>query len=102
MFALIVRFHCRDEAAASDFDALVTATTQKIREYEPGTLAYTVHRVDGEPLQRIFYELYRDRDAFNAHEAQEYVKEFLEARDSFITSHEVDFLSPTIQTRLPG
>jgi|ERR1700722_8771090 quinol monooxygenase YgiN len=102
MFALMVRFHCRDGAAVSGFDKLVAATVEKIREYEPGTLDYTVHRVDGKPLERIFYELYRDRGAFDAHEAQEYVKEFLEARNEFITSFEVDFLDPVVGKRTLG
>ena len=31
---------------------------------EPGTLVYASRLVDGQPLQRIFYELYRDEAAF--------------------------------------
>jgi quinol monooxygenase YgiN len=100
MFALVVRFYCRDEHAAADFDALTAATVEKIRKYEPGTLVYAVHRVEGQPLQRIFYELYQDRAAFNTHETQEYIKEFLEARGSFIASYDVDFLTPTIEKRV--
>jgi quinol monooxygenase YgiN len=92
MFGLMVRFTCKDEAAAAAFDDMVARTGEQIRAHEPGTLIYTVHRVDGQPLQRIFYELYRDEDAFAAHESQDYVKVFLAAREQYLASVEVDRL----------
>ncbi|SEG91055.1 Quinol monooxygenase YgiN [Thermomonospora echinospora] len=92
MFGLVVRFTCKDEASAEEFDRLVGETVEKIRELEPGTFVYATHRVEGQPLQRIFYELYRDREAFDAHEAQEHTKRFLGARDELLASVEVDWL----------
>jgi quinol monooxygenase YgiN len=92
MYGLMVRFTCKDETAARAFDDLVARTGEEIRSHEPGTLIYTVHRVDGQPLQRIFYELYRDRAAFEAHENQEHVRAFLSAREQYLTSTEVDRL----------
>lgn len=92
MFGLVVRFTCKDEASAEAFDRLVAETVDKIREREPGTLVYATHRVEGRPLQRIFYELYRDRAAFEAHEEQEHTKHFLSAREEFLASVEVDWL----------
>ncbi|MBV9023547.1 MAG: antibiotic biosynthesis monooxygenase [Streptomycetaceae bacterium] len=93
MFGLMVRFTCRDESAAAAFDALVTRTGEQIRANEPGTLIYTVHRVDGRPLERIFYELYRDEDAFEAHELQAYVQTFLSERERYLSAVEVDRLN---------
>ncbi len=92
MFGLMVRFTCKDEEAAAAFDELVARTGEQIQAHEPGTLIYTVHRVDGSPLERIFYELYRDKDAFKVHESQEYVKAFLSAREPYLASTEVDRL----------
>ena len=92
MFGLMVRFTCKDEEAAAAFDELVARTGEQIKAQEPGTLIYTVHRVDGRPLERIFYELYRDKDAFEVHESQEYVKAFLSAREQYLSSTEVDRL----------
>ncbi len=92
MFGLLVRFTCKDQASAEAFDQLVSQTIEKIREAEPGTLVYAAHRVEGQPLQRIFYELYRDRAAFDAHEEQEHTRRFLGARDDLLASVEVDFL----------
>lgn len=92
MFGLMVRFTCKDEESAGTFDQLVAETVEKIKTDEPGTLVYAVHRVDGRPLQRIFYELYRDRAAFDAHEEQGHTRRFLGARDDLLASVEVDWL----------
>jgi quinol monooxygenase YgiN len=92
MFGLMVRFTCTDEQSADAFDRLVAETIEKIRTEEPGTLVYTSHRVDGAPLQRIFYELYCDRAAFDAHEEQAHTRRFLAAREELLASTEVDFL----------
>lgn len=92
MFGLMVRFTCKDETSAAAFDRLVGETIEAIRQQEPGTIVYASHRVDGQPLQRIFYELYRDRAAFNAHEQTEHTKRFLAAREPLLDSVEVDWL----------
>ncbi|CAL9398735.1 putative quinol monooxygenase [Streptomyces sp. enrichment culture] len=60
-YGLVVRFTLRDQHAAEAFDALCARTLDGIRASEPGTLAYVVHRPEGEPLVRVFYELYADR-----------------------------------------
>ena len=96
MFGLSVRFTCRDAESAAGFDRLVAETVPEIRQHEPGTLVYAVHTVDGKPLERIFYELYRDRAAFDAHEEQPHTRRFLAAREQFLASAAVDFL--TLQT----
>ncbi|WP_046469407.1 putative quinol monooxygenase [Allosalinactinospora lopnorensis] len=93
MFGLAVRFTLKDEDSAAGFDVLVAETLPQIRESEPGTLVYAVHTVQDKPFERIFYELYRDRAAFAAHEEQPHVKHFLREREKFLDSVEVDFLS---------
>ena len=47
-------------------------------------------------MQRIFYELYRDRAAFEAHEASPATRRYLAERDQYLASTEVDWL--TLQT----
>ena len=91
-FALVVRFTVRPEAEA-EFDELIARTIAEIRKREPGTLVYACHRVNGSPRQRIFYEPYRDRAAFDEHERQEHVRHFLAAREAFLESTEVDFMA---------
>ena len=92
MFGLVVRFTCKDASSAEAFDQLVTDTVEKIKALEPGTLVYVSHKVDGQPLQRIFYEMYADRAAFDAHEEQEHTKYFLSLRGDYLAAVEVDFL----------
>lgn len=80
MFALVVRFDIRPGTEA-EFDRLVEVTTARIRAEEPGTLLYLCHRVKDEPTARVFYELYRDDEAFKAHEVQPHVREFHAQRE---------------------
>src|SRR5262245_2569115 len=91
-FGLVVRFTVRPGAEEA-FDVLTAQTVAKIRTSEPGTLIYNCHRVDGAPQQRIFYELYQDRAAFDEHERQDHVRHFLSEREPLLQAKEVDFLS---------
>jgi quinol monooxygenase YgiN len=93
MFGLCVRFTCKDEASVQAYDQLVAETIEAIKTGEPGTLVYASHMVEGQPLQRIFYELYRDRAAFEAHEAAPHTRRYLEQRDQYLASTEVDWLT---------
>ena len=92
----MVRFDCRDKGAVARFDELTAAVVQQITEKEPGTLVYATHSVDGAPLARIFYEVYRDRNAFAAHEAAEHVQLFHARKDPLLVDRRVEFLSPGI------
>ena len=94
MFALVVRFDCRDPAAATRFDELTAEVVRQITEQEPGTLLYATHAVEGEPLARVFYEVYRDREAFRAHEEADHVRRFHARKDPLLTGTRVEFLTP--------
>ncbi|MBF6277053.1 putative quinol monooxygenase [Nocardia nova] len=102
MFALVVRFNLENEEKAAAFDALVAETVRAITEHEPGTLVYATHTVTDEPLARIFYEVYQDRAAFDAHEQQPHTRHFLEQRGQYIESFRVEFLTPAAVKGLPG
>ena len=93
MFGLFVRFTCKDEASAQAYDRLVAETVEGITTGEPGTLVYASHLVQGQPLQRIFYELYQDKAAFEAHEAAPHTRRYLAERDQYLASAEVDWLT---------
>jgi quinol monooxygenase YgiN len=80
MFGLTVRFDLLPGMAA-EFDSLVAETVSMIKEREPGTIVYATHLVEGQPEARVFYEVYRDRDAFEEHERQPHVRRFLDGRD---------------------
>lgn len=84
-FALVVRFKLLDGQEA-DFDGLVAETLDGIRAHEPGTLAYIVHREPSAPAARVFYELYRDVEAFEEHERQPHVRHFLAERSQHLAA----------------
>lgn len=70
----------------AEFDALVERTVAGVRQHEPGTLVYVSHTDAADPALRVFYELYRDREAFEAHEQQEHVRTFLAERPQHVSS----------------
>ncbi|MFD8967471.1 putative quinol monooxygenase [Streptomyces sp. NPDC059568] len=94
-FGLVVRFTLRDRDAATAFDKLCAETLEGIKTQEPGTLTYVTHVPVNEPLIRVFYELYADRAAFEAHEAQPHTKRFLEEREQYLVGVDVTFLDAT-------
>ena len=95
MFGLTVRFTCKDQASAQAYDRLVAETVEQIKAREPGTLVYAVHTVKDQPLQRIFYELYRDEAAFEAHGAAPHTRRYLAERDQYLAATEVDWQTLT-------
>jgi quinol monooxygenase YgiN len=64
------------EERVDDFDRLTKQVVRKVRAQEPDTLVFIVHAVPSAPMQRILYEVYRDRAAYEAHKQQPYVTAF--------------------------
>jgi quinol monooxygenase YgiN len=73
----------------ADFDRLAEQAAEEVRTREPGTLVYVIHLVPNAPMQRIFYEVYRDRDAFDRHERQPYMQRFVVDRRSCVLATNV-------------
>jgi quinol monooxygenase YgiN len=91
--ALCVRFTLRPGAEEA-FDAIARETAETIRAKEPGTLVYVCSEVDGAPNQRIVFELYTDRDAFDEHRHQPHIQHFLAECEKYAESTEIDRLQP--------
>ena len=64
------------EDRVAEFDRLSGGVVEQVRADEPDTLVYIVHAVPSAPMQRILYEVYRDRAAYEEHRRQPYVTEF--------------------------
>jgi quinol monooxygenase YgiN len=64
------------EDCVDAFDELTEAVVERVRAREPGTLVYIVHAVPAAPMQRILYEVYRDREACEEHKRQPYIAKF--------------------------
>jgi quinol monooxygenase YgiN len=77
------------EDRVADFDRLAEQAAEEVRTGEPETLVYVIHLVPNAPLQRIFYEIYRDRAAFASHETQPYMQRFVTERRSCVLATNV-------------
>jgi quinol monooxygenase YgiN len=72
------------EDRVEDFDRLTRQVVREVRTHEPDTLVYIVHAVPSAPMQRILYEVYADRGAYEAHKRQPYVAEFEADRRAYV------------------
>ncbi len=73
----------------TDFDRLAEEAAEYVRTGEPDTVVYVIHLVPNAPLQRIFYEIYRDRAAFDSHESQPYMQRFVAERRTCVLATNV-------------
>ncbi len=64
------------EGRAEDFDQLTEWVLAQVRSKEPDTLVYIAHAVPAAPMQRILYEVYRDRGAHDQHLLRSYVQTY--------------------------
>ncbi len=77
------------EGRAAAFDRAAEQLAEQVRTREPDTLVFVIHLVPDAPMQRIFYEIYRDRPAFDQHESQPYVLRFTADRRSCVLATNV-------------
>ena len=77
------------EDRIAEFDQLTEKVVQDVRSREPDTLVYIVHAVPSAPMQRILYEVYRDRDAYEWHRQQPYVQQFDADRRPYVLATNV-------------
>lgn len=71
------------------FDQLASAVVQAARTNEPDLLVFSTHDVAGAPNQRIFYQLFRDRAGFEAHQRLPHVRQFLAQSRPFVSATNV-------------
>lgn len=64
------------EDRVDEFDELTHRVVDQVRSREPDTLVFIVHAVPSAPMQRILYEVYRDRAAYQRHTQQRHVQQF--------------------------
>jgi quinol monooxygenase YgiN len=97
------------EDRAADFDRLAEQAAEQVRTGEPGTLVYVIHLVPNAPLQRLFYEIYRDPAAFDSHESQPYMQRFAsDSRSCVVVTNVIELrltcakVAPLPNSQLPG
>lgn len=72
------------DSKAAEFDRLAEQAAEGVRTAEPDTLVYVLHVVPKAPMQRIIYEIYRDRAAFESHQQQPHIQRFAADRTSCV------------------
>ncbi len=77
------------EDRVDEFERLSERLVAQVRANEPDTLVYILHAVPSAPMQRILYEVYRDRAAFEAHKRQPYVTMFDAERRPYVLATNV-------------
>jgi quinol monooxygenase YgiN len=101
VFGLVVRFNLKT-GTGGQFDALTRDVVATIKQAEPGTLIYACHAVEGDADARIFYELYRDRAAFEDHERAEHVNRFHDKKAQYLAGEpRVEFFNLHVGKGVP-
>ena len=77
------------EERVAEFDQLIERVVAEVRSREPDTLVFIVHGVPSAPMQRILYEVYRDRAAYDRHAQQPYVQQFAVDRRPYVLATNV-------------
>ncbi len=77
------------EDRVAEFDQLTERVVDLVRSREPDTLVFIVHAVPSAPMQRILYEVYRSRDAYERHRQQSYVQQFEADRRPYVLATNV-------------
>ncbi len=85
MFSLMVQVQVRPERREEFLAAIAENAEASVRE-EPGCLRFDVCSVESDPNRFLFYELYADADAFEAHRAAPHFKAWREAAERTVVS----------------
>ncbi len=83
LFGQITIYTVLDECI-DDFDRMSERVVEQVRANEPGTLVYIAHAVPTAPMQRILYEVYKDRASYDDHLLQPYVARFEAQRRAMV------------------
>lgn len=75
LFGQIIIYTLMDEQV-DEFDRLTKRVVEMVRQREPDTLVFIAHAVPSAPTQRILYQVYRSRGAYQRHLAQPYIQQF--------------------------
>lgn len=75
MNVLLARFRIKDGKESEALEAMRTMV-QRVRDGEPGCLAYVCHRSVADPSEIVWYEVYEDDAALGAHGSSEYMRAF--------------------------
>jgi len=77
------------EERVDEFDRLTERVVELVRRREPDTLVFIAHAVPSALTQRILYQVYRSRGAYQRHLAQPYMQQFDLDRRAYVLATNV-------------
>jgi quinol monooxygenase YgiN len=77
------------EDRLAEFDKLTDRVVEQVRLHEPDTLVFIAHAVPSAPSQRILYEVFRSKAAYQRHLAQSYIQQFELDRRPYVLAKNV-------------
>jgi len=80
MYVLIVSARIKPEQRGRFLEAIEANAVASVRD-EPGCLRFDVVRDNDDPDHYLFYEVYRDEEAFQAHRGTDHFARWREAAD---------------------
>ena len=60
----------------AEFEAAAKQMIATVKESEPGTLSYVLHKNTKDATEFIYYEVYQDQAAFDSHGKTDHMKAF--------------------------
>jgi quinol monooxygenase YgiN len=77
------------EDRVDEFDRLTERIVELVRQREADTLVFISHAVPSAPTQRILYQVFRSRSAYQRHLAQPYIQQFDVDRRAYVLATNV-------------
>ncbi len=85
MLVVLVEVTVRQEMLA-EFERAILANADAARTREPGCVRFDVSQREDEPSRWLFYELYKDAAAFEAHRASPHFAAYQQVADRALLS----------------
>jgi (4S)-4-hydroxy-5-phosphonooxypentane-2,3-dione isomerase len=85
MLVVLVHVTVKREMLA-EFERAILANADGARTKEPGCVRFDVNQKEDDPMAWLFYEVYRDSAAFEAHRASPHFAAYQDVADKAVTS----------------
>jgi autoinducer 2-degrading protein len=85
MLVVLVQVTVRKDMLA-EFERAILANAESARSREPGCLRFDVSQREDDPAQWLFYEVYTDAAAFDAHRASAHFAAYQQVADKALAA----------------
>jgi autoinducer 2-degrading protein len=85
MLVVLVQVTVRQELLA-EFEGAILTNAESARTREPGCVRFDVNQQEDDPTRWMFYEVYRDAAAFDAHRGSPHFAAYQQVADRAVSS----------------